>query len=235
MLLGKVKNWNREKKYGFIIPNEGGKDLFFHRSELSRSHIVQVGEIVKYERGTDRNGRPAAVNINNSRAERSEISHTSQRKTGPQSGKRRATQSRSASRLLVWVLILSIIGGIQFCTRTFTDSSGTSVGAGFGNSSIEYRSGGTVTATGTVIRILPDDRVGSKHQKFILQMPGRTLLIAHNIDIAPRISNIRLGDTIQFSGIYEPNDKGGVIHWTHRDPSGNHRAGWLKHKGVTYQ
>ena len=40
---------------------------------------------------------------------------------------------------------------------------------------------------------------------------------------------------IEFYGEYEWNEKGGVVHWTHRDPRGNHESGWLKHKGSTYQ
>ena len=66
-------------------------------------------------------------------------------------------------------------------------------------------------------------------------MVDRTLLIAHNIDIVPRIDNLRVGDRVTFNGVYEWNDKGGVVHWTHRDPSGNHATGWLKHKGKTYE
>lgn len=89
---------------------------------------------------------------------------------------------------------------------------------------------------GTVTRILPDDNKGSRHQKFILKLENRqTLLVAHNIDLAPRISGIRVGDTVEFYGEYEWNQKGGVIHWTHKDPRNHHEHGWLKHQGVVYE
>ena len=93
-----------------------------------------------------------------------------------------------------------------------------------------------VKGSGTVVRLLKDDNKGSRHQKFILKLSsGLTILIAHNIDLAPRINAIAKGDTVQFYGEYEWNKKGGVIHWTHRDPNKRHQHGWLKHKGKTYQ
>ncbi len=93
-----------------------------------------------------------------------------------------------------------------------------------------------VKGSGKVIKILPDDNKGSRHQRFILKLSsGQTLLVAHNIDLAPRISSISNGDEIQFFGEYEWNSKGGVIHWTHHDPYGRHIGGWLKHNGRTYQ
>ena len=93
-----------------------------------------------------------------------------------------------------------------------------------------------IHGTGIVIRILPDDRDGSPHQRFILRLPsGQTLLVAHNIDLAPPISNLRVGDTVEYSGEYAWNPKGGVVHWTHRDPSRQHVDGWLKHDGHVYQ
>jgi len=89
---------------------------------------------------------------------------------------------------------------------------------------------------GTVVHILRDDIKGSKHQKFILEIaPHLTILIAHNIDLAPRINSLRKGDIIKFYGEYEYNNKGGVVHWTHHDPRNKHISGWLKHNGRTYQ
>jgi hypothetical protein len=100
----------------------------------------------------------------------------------------------------------------------------------------EHRSDVQVTGTGTVTRVLSDDTEGGRHQRFVVALgSGQTLLIAHNIDIAPRIPNLQAGDTVEFSGVYEWNEQGGVVHWTHHDPSGEHPPGSLKHEGQLYQ
>jgi hypothetical protein len=92
-----------------------------------------------------------------------------------------------------------------------------------------------VKGSGVVIRLLPDDLKDSRHQRFILKLSsGQTVLISHNIDLAPRINALKENDKVEFYGEYEWNAKGGVIHWTHYDPEGRHPNGWLKHHGVTY-
>jgi hypothetical protein len=98
------------------------------------------------------------------------------------------------------------------------------------------RSNVQVEGKGIVVKILADDFDSSKHQRFIVKLSsGQTLLIAHNIDIAPRINSLQKGDSIAFYGEYEWNSQGGVIHWTHRDPNGNHVGGWIEHQGKKYQ
>jgi hypothetical protein len=93
-----------------------------------------------------------------------------------------------------------------------------------------------VRASGVVDKIFGDDNEGSRHQRFIVKLPsGHTVLIAHNIDLASRVSPLAVGDQVEFSGEYEWNNKGGVVHWTHRDPGGKHAAGWIKHAGQMYQ
>ena len=105
-----------------------------------------------------------------------------------------------------------------------------------GDAFTEQKSGTQVTGEGTVTKLLSDDNEGSRHQRFILTLAsGQTLLVAHNIDLAPRLTSLKTGDAVAFNGVFEWNAKGGVIHWTHRDPSGRHQAGWLKHAGQTYQ
>ena len=109
---------------------------------------------------------------------------------------------------------------------------GDPIGRAFANGA----SGVQVEGEGTVTRVLPDDMNGSRHQRFIVQLEsGQTLLFAHNIDIAPRIDGLTVGDSVRFSGEYVWNEKGGVIHWTHHDPQGRHVAGWIMHNGHTYK
>ncbi len=99
-----------------------------------------------------------------------------------------------------------------------------------------HLSGIQVSGEGKVVKVLADDTKGDKHQRFILKLAsGQTLLIAHNIDIAPRVVGLKAGDTIAFKGEYIWNDKGGIIHWTHHDPGGKHVAGWLRKGPKTFQ
>lgn len=99
-----------------------------------------------------------------------------------------------------------------------------------------HQSNVQVQSVGRVKAVLADDNEGSRHQKFILGLEnGLTVLVAHNIDLAPRIKNIQKGDTVEFYGEYEYTEKGGVIHWTHHDPQNRHVGGWLKHEGEIYQ
>ncbi len=99
-----------------------------------------------------------------------------------------------------------------------------------------FKDNSEVEGKGTVVKILKDDNNGSRHQRFLLRLDsGQIVLVAHNIDLAPRIEVLNEDDTIVFKGVYVSNDKGGVIHWTHRDPDGRHEDGWLKRNGQVFQ
>lgn len=100
----------------------------------------------------------------------------------------------------------------------------------------ERDNGQQVEGSGVVIKLLPDDNDGRRHQKFILRLDsGQTLLVAHNIDLAPRIDALREGHVVKFNGVYEWKREGGVIHWTHHDPDGRHEWGFLEHEGELYR
>ena len=97
-------------------------------------------------------------------------------------------------------------------------------------------SGKMIVVTATVHRILSDDTHEPRHQRFILSLnSGMTVLVAHNIDLAPRVSGLQIGDTVTVNGQYEWNDQGGVLHWTHHDPKGRRDGGQIEHNGKIYQ
>ncbi len=96
-------------------------------------------------------------------------------------------------------------------------------------------SGEWVEASGVVTRVISDDNDGSRHQRFILDMRnGQTLLIAHNIDLARRVP-VGVGDRVTFRGMYEWNNLGGLIHWTHHDPMGIEDGGYVTYRRRTYR
>lgn len=68
MAIGTVKWFNPTKGYGFIQPENGGKDVFVHISAVERSGMGHLadGQRVNYELERDaRSGKEAAVNLTN--------------------------------------------------------------------------------------------------------------------------------------------------------------------------
>lgn len=96
------------------------------------------------------------------------------------------------------------------------------------------RSDVLVESAGRVVKVLPDDNDGSRHQRILVRAGQDTILIAHNIDLAPRVP-LKEGDEIRFKGELEWTDRGGVIHWTHNDPGRRRPGGWIECRGERYQ
>lgn len=138
--------------------------------------------------------------------------------------------------ILLLIIALLFVVADKYQTKQTTVTTPTR-----GNSSVEQaylkkQESVQVSGNGTVVKLLPDDLKGSRHQKFIVKITQNlTVLIAHNIDLAPKIETLKRGDQISFSGEYEYNNRGGVVHWTHHDPGKRHQDGWLKHNGKTYK
>jgi len=141
------------------------------------------------------------------------------------------------NRILLLIVTIAAVYFFQAETPPTSPTVGSvPTSAPSANGFTQSDAGRQVQGDGVVTRLLADDNDGSRHQRFILRLAnGQTLLVAHNIDLAPRVSNISVNDTVQFNGEYEWNSQGGVVHWTHHDPVGRHVGGWLKHQGRTYQ
>ncbi len=65
MATGTVKWFNATKGYGFIAPDDGGKDVFLHVSAVERAGLQPPadGQKVNYELETGRDGRTSAGNL----------------------------------------------------------------------------------------------------------------------------------------------------------------------------
>ena len=141
---------------------------------------------------------------------------------------------------LTLALILSACGKPDANNLQALEASSTETVAAVSNAEIEQafktkKSDVQVSGHGVVIKLLKDDNKGSRHQKFLVKINAQqTLLFAHNIDLAARVP-LQTGDEISFYGEYVYNPKGGVMHWTHHAPQGDHVAGWILHNGQKYQ
>jgi hypothetical protein len=89
---------------------------------------------------------------------------------------------------------------------------------------------------GSVERLLRDDTKRPRHQRFVVRVTGGgTILIAHNIDLAPRVP-CKKGDAVRFRGEYIWSEQGGTVHWTHRDPQGGKESGgWIRWRDFIYR
>lgn len=141
------------------------------------------------------------------------------------------TSHRSLVRMVPIVVAIALVLYLRRPAVSGSEPTSSSVARAFH----DHRTNVVVQVAGTVLKLLPDDRSGSRHQRFLLQVDsGMTVLVAHNIDVAPRVPLAR-GDSVLLRGEYEWNDQGGVVHWTHRDPGGGHPPGWIRWRDSLFQ
>lgn len=255
---GKLTKWNDDRGFGFILPINGGEEIFAHISAFPNDgERPKLGEPVSFEIEIDNSGKKRAIDI--SYSTRAKMSRPNQVQS------RRSHEKRGITNRLMPVLLVVLAA---YAYTSYSERNTDSVGTRNSESSFQENALSTTPQTnsntdsvqsndsdselsnayesrtsnlqiegsGKVVTVLSDDNDGSRHQRFIVRLnSGQTLLVAHNIDLAQRIDSLVVGDSIRFYGQYEWNEKGGVIHWTHSDPAGSHVAGWIEHNGKRYQ
>jgi CspA family cold shock protein len=61
---GKIKMFNENKGFGFIKPDDGGEDVFFHVTALREGDEITVGKAVTFETGIDpKSGKSKATSV----------------------------------------------------------------------------------------------------------------------------------------------------------------------------
>jgi hypothetical protein len=99
------------------------------------------------------------------------------------------------------------------------------------------RSHAEVIAGGTVTRLLgTKPGVSSPHEGFLMRLNSNcdvTIRVEANTDFTGQFP-LKTGDSVVVKGEYEYYSRGGVIHWTHRDPRGRHEGGYIEVAGRFY-
>jgi len=61
---GKITSWNDDKGFGFIAPNDGGKEIFVHiKAFNNRKKMPAINQVVTYSTSADKSGRPCAEKV----------------------------------------------------------------------------------------------------------------------------------------------------------------------------
>jgi hypothetical protein len=102
------------------------------------------------------------------------------------------------------------------------------------------RSNVEVTAEGSIASILGNSGGPSgTHEGFLLHLRGAsghglTVRVEDNVDLTGQVP-LSEGEDVEVRGEYVYDANGGVIHYTHRDPSGRHAAGFIRAGDTLYQ
>lgn len=92
-----------------------------------------------------------------------------------------------------------------------------------------------VESVGQVVMLIVPEASSSGCQKFVIKLAtGDLVLVNHNIEKAPPVEDLKLGDTVAFAGEYTTGLNGDEVTKTYADPTGAGQAGWIRHNGRVY-
>lgn len=85
-----------------------------------------------------------------------------------------------------------------------------------------------------VVRLLPDDNSGRRHQKWIVKLSnGTEMLAVYNVDMCPQVP-VKVGDVVSMGGELVQTKQGPLLHWLHHDPKNKRPDGYVYLAGKFY-
>jgi len=85
-----------------------------------------------------------------------------------------------------------------------------------------------------VVKLLPDDRHGLEHQKWIVRLSnGTTMQAVYNLDMCEYVP-LKVGDVVGMGGQFIWTNEGAMLHWLHYDPRERRPDGFVELNGKVY-
>ena len=105
-------------------------------------------------------------------------------------------------KISIVLVVAAMLSGVHAQKQQPAQDFVTVLQNAFDNQYSDFQIGGE----GIVTRLLSDDLIGVKHQRFILRIsPQQTVLVTHNIDIATRVPDLQVDRIVEFYGEYDWN------------------------------
>lgn len=144
-----------------------------------------------------------------------------------------ATRKRS----FPYLAAIAVVAALIAAALLWQSRPGYEIEPGFSTVQDAYRahqSGMMAEVTGTVARILIDDKDDLRNQKFIIRLSnGQMLLVIHDQVASERVP-VSVNDTVLVRGKYQWSETGGTLQFTRRDHSTRRMHGWIEHQGKRY-
>ena len=92
-----------------------------------------------------------------------------------------------------------------------------------------------VTVVAPIEKLLREEDYREPHQRFLLVLSnGTTVLVANDLKYGT-FAPVQAGNIVRIHGEYIWNERGGVLHWTHKSDEPNHEGGYIDFNGMRYQ
>lgn len=141
-------------------------------------------------------------------------------------------------RTFLYLAAIAVLAALIAAALLWQSRPGYEIEPGFTTVQDAYhahQSGMMAEVTGTVARILLDDKDDLRNQKFIIRLTnGQVLLVIHDQVTSGRVP-VSINDTVLVRGEYQWSETGGILQFTHRDYSTRRMHGWIEHQGERYE